>query len=111
VINYNFGDGTATEGQIVIHTYNQAGDYRVVVTSTDQNGTVVQQSATVKVVAAPSPSGISGFFGYIGGLFLSVIEGIVEVAAVVLPIAAVGAAIIIPIQRRERSQKNVKQSQ
>jgi hypothetical protein len=111
VVNYNFGDGTATQGQIVIHTYYQAGDYRVVVTATDQNGTVVQQNATVKVVAPPSASGISGFFGYIGGLFLNVIEGIIEVAVVVLPLAAVGAAIVIPIQRRGRSQKSIKQSQ
>jgi PKD repeat protein len=111
VVNYNFGDGTATEGQIVIHTYYQAGDYKVVVTATDQNGTVVQQFATVKVVVAPSPSGISGFFGYVGGLFLNVIEGIVEVAVVVLPLAAVGAAIVIPIQRRGRPQKSVKQNQ
>ena len=111
LVNYNFGDGTATQGQIVIHTYYQAGDYEVVVSATDQNGTVVQRTATVKVVAAPSPSGVSGFFGYVGGLFLNVIEGIVEVAVVVLPLAAVGAAIVIPIQRRERSQKSVKQSQ
>jgi len=111
VVNYNFGDGTASQGQIVIHTYYQAGDYKVVVSATDQNGTVVQQTATVKVVAAPVPSGISGFFGYIGGLFLSVVEGIVEVAVVVLPLAAVGAAVVIPIQRRGRSQKNIKQSQ
>jgi len=111
VVNYNFGDGTATQGQIVIHTYYQAGDYRVVVSATDQNGTVVQQTATVDVVAPPSPSGIGGFLGYVGGLFLNVIEGIVEVAVVVLPLAAVGAAIVVPIQRRGRSQKSVKQSQ
>ena len=111
LVNYNFGDGTATQGQIVIHTYVQAGDYRVVVTATDQNGTVVQKSATVKVVAAPSPSGVSSFFGYVGGLFLSVVEGIVEVAAVVLPLAGVVAAILIPIQRHEKAQQNVKQSQ
>jgi len=111
VVNYNFGDGTATQGQIVIHTYYQAGDYKVVVSATDQNGTVVQQTTTVNVVAAPAPSGISGFFGYVSGLFLNVIEGIVEVAVVVLPLAAVGLAIVIPIQKRERSQKNIKQSQ
>ena len=111
VVNYNFGDGTSTQGQIVIHTYYQAGDYKVVVSTTDQNGTVVQQTATVRVVAPPSPSGISGFFGYVGGLFLNVVEGIIEVAVVVLPLAAVGVAIVIPIQRHGRSQKNVKQSQ
>ena len=111
VVNYNFGDGSAVQGQIVIHTYYQAGNYKVVVSATDQNGTVVQQTATVKVVAAPSPSGVSGFLGYVGGLFLNVIEGIVEVAVVVLPLAAVGAAIIIPIQRHDKSRQSVKQSQ
>ena len=111
VVNYNFGDGTATQGQIVIHTYDQPGDYRVVVSATDQNGTVVQQTSTVRVVAAQSPSGVSGFFGYVGGLFLSVVEGIVVVAAVVLPMAGVVAAILIPIQRHEKSKQSVKQSQ
>jgi hypothetical protein len=110
LVNYNFGDGTATQGQIVLHTYNLAGDYKVVVSATDQNGTVVQQTSTVKVVEAPTPSGASGFLGYVGGLFLSVVEGIVEVAAVVLPLAGVAAAILIPIQRREKSRQSVKQS-
>jgi hypothetical protein len=111
VVNYNFGDGSATQGQIVIHTYYQAGNYKVVVSATDQNGTVVQHYTTVKVVAAPSPSGVSGFFGYVGGLFLNVIEGIIVVAVVVLPLAAVGAAIVIPIQRRDKARQSVKQSQ
>lgn len=111
VVNYNFGDGTATEGQIVIHTYYQPGNYKIIATATDQNGTVTQQSATIKVVAAPSPSGISNFLDMVGGLFVNVIEGIVEVAVVVLPIAAVGAAIIIPVQRRRGAQKSLKQSQ
>jgi hypothetical protein len=110
LVNYNFGDGTATQGQIVLHTYNLAGDYKVVVSATDQNGTVVQQTSTVKVVEAPTPSGASGFLSYVGGLFLSVVEGIVEVAAVVLPLAGVAAAILIPIQRREKSRQSVKQS-
>jgi fucose permease len=54
---------------------------------------------------------VSAFFGHVGYLFLNVVEGIVEVAAVVLPIAAVGAAIMFPVQRRIRNQKDVKQSQ
>jgi PKD repeat protein len=111
IVNYNFGDGYASEGQIVIHTYYQAGVYYVLATATDQNGTVVQASATVKVQAPQAQSGLSAFLGNVGGLFISVVEGIVEVAVVVLPIAAVGAAIIIPIQRRSRGQKSVKQNQ
>jgi len=111
VVNYNFGDGTATQGQIVIHTYSQPGDYRVVVSATDQNGTVVQRAAAVEVVGAISPSGVGGFFGYVGSLFLGVVEGIVEVAAVVLPLAGVVAVIVIPIQRYEKARQGVKQSQ
>ncbi len=111
VVNYNFGDGYASEGQILIHTFYQAGTYKVQVSATDQNGTVAMSSYTVKVVAAPATSGFSDFFGYVGSLFLGVIEGIVEVAVVVLPIAAVGALIVVPIQRRGRNQKAVKQAQ
>jgi len=111
VVNYNFGDGYASEGQIVIHTYFQAGDYKIVVTATDQNGTVTQATTTVNVQAPQAQSGLSAFMGNVGGLFISVVEGIVEVAVVVIPIAAVGAAIIIPVQRRGRGQKGIKQSQ
>ena len=111
VINYNFGDGYASEGQIVIHTYFQAGDYKVVVSATDQNGTVVQATTTVKVVAAPAQSGLVTFFGNVTNLLVNVLEGIVEVAVVVLPLAAVGAAVIIPIQRHGKGQKEIKQSQ
>ena len=110
VVNYNFGDGYASEGQVVIHTYFQTGTYKVLVSATDQNGTVVHATTVVKVAAAPGASGVSGYFGYVGNLFLGVVEGIVEVAVVVLPLAAVGAAIVIPVQRRSRSQK-VKQPQ
>ena len=110
IVNYNFGDGYASEGQIVIHTYYQPGTYNVLVSATDQNGTVATATAVVKVTAASATSGVSGFFGYVGSLFLGVVEGIIEVAVVGLPLAAVGAAIVIPIQRR-RSQKPVKQGQ
>ena len=113
VVDYNFGDGSATQGQIVIHTFYQAGDYKVLVSVTDQNGTVAQASVVIKVLAAPASaqSGIGGFLGYVASLFLSVVAGIIEVAVVVLPLAAVGAIIMIPIQRRDRNQKSVKQSQ
>jgi Domain of unknown function (DUF4349)/PKD domain len=111
VINYNFGDGYAAEGQIVIHTYYQPGTYKVTVSATDQNGTVSQASTTIRVVPPLAQSGLGSFLGYVGGLFVSVVEGIVEVAVVVLPVAAVGAAIVIPIQRRGKAQKQVRQSQ
>ncbi len=111
VVLYNFGDGYASQGQIVIHTYNQAGVYKVLASATDLNGTVVQATATIRVVAPQTQSGFESFLGTVSNLFVSVVEGIVEVAAVVLPIAAVGAVIIIPIQRHNKSQRDVRQSQ
>lgn len=109
IVNYNFGDGYASEGQIVIHTFYQQGDYNVSVTATDQNGTSAERWVVVHATAPPGQSGFQNFFGSVSALFVSVIEGIVEVAVVVLPIAALGAAVIIPIQRRARGQKGVRQ--
>ncbi len=100
VVNFNFGDGTSYQGQMLIHTYDQAGDYKVTVTATDQNGTVVQKTITVDVTAAPSTPGVVTFLGSVGALFLGVVEGIVEVAVVVLPLVAVAAVVIIPVKRK-----------
>lgn len=111
VVNYNFGDGFAAQGQIVIHTYTRQGSYRVTVSVTDQNGTVAQGGTTIHVTAPAAGAGVGRFLGTVGGLFVSVVEGIVEVAVVVLPLAAVGAAVIIPIQRRGKSTKGVSRSQ
>lgn len=109
VVNYNFGDGFASQGQIVIHTYYRPGEYNVTVTATDQNGTSVERWTTVNVSAGQS--GLAGFEGTVSGLFVSVLEGIAEVAVVVLPVAALAAVIVIPLQRRARSQKAARQSQ
>ena len=111
VVNYNFGDGYSDQGQVLVHTYYQPGTYKVLVSVTDENGSVVQKGATVTVVPANVRSGLSAVMGTVGGLFVGVVEGMVEVAVVVLPIAAVGAAIFIPLQRRGRSQKQVRQNQ
>lgn len=111
VVNYNFGDGYAVQGQIVIHTYTQAGTYKVTASATDQNGTVAQTSTTIRVVAPQAATGISRFLGSVGGLFVGVVEGIVEVAVVVLPVAGVIAAVMIPLQRRARSQRQARQAQ
>lgn len=111
IVNYNFGDGDASQAQIVIHTYYQSGDYKVTVTATDQNGTVALTSTTIHVEASQAQPGVVGFFGTVVNLFVNVVEGIVEVAVVVLPIAAVGAVVVIPLRRSRRSQKDVKQNQ
>ena len=108
---YNFGDGTNAQGQTVIHTFYTAGDYNVTVNVTDEAGNSTSAWAMIRVTTPPAQSGLNAFFGNVSNLFLSVVGGIVEVAVVVLPLAAVGAAIIIPIQRHERTQKSVKQSQ
>jgi hypothetical protein len=106
LVNYNFGDGTSAQGQIVVHTYYQPGDYNVTATATDQNGTSVERWVEVHVTAVPGEAGVSGFFSTVSALFVSVVEGIVEVAAVVLPVAAVAAAVVIPL-RRSRGRKPV----
>jgi hypothetical protein len=111
VVNYNFGDGTADQGQILIHTYLSSGNYKVTVTATDQNGTVARASATINVAAAPNQYGVSNFPTMVANLFVNVVEGIAEVAVVVLPLAAVGAVVVIPLRRRSRTQKAIKQSQ
>jgi PKD repeat protein len=111
VVNYNFGDGTAAQGQILIHTYYTSGNYKVTVTATDQNGTVATRSATIHVVAPPNQYGVANFPTMIANLFVNVVEGIAEVAVVVLPLAAVGAVVVIPLRHRSRAQKNIKQGQ
>jgi PKD repeat protein len=111
IVNYNFGDGTSYQGQILIHTFEGAGDYKVTVTATDLNGTVTMTSTKVHVEAAPNQYGAVGFPTMIANLFVNVLEGIVEVAVVVLPLAAVAAVVVFPFRRRNRSQKTIKQSQ
>jgi Domain of unknown function (DUF4349)/PKD domain len=110
VVNWNFGDGTADQGQILIHTYYQKGNYNVTATVTDQNGTAVSAWAMVHVGQAPGRTGVSTFFGNIANLFVDVVEGIVEVAVVALPLAAVGAAVVLPLRRRARP-KDLKEKQ
>jgi len=110
VINYNFGDGSGDQGQILIHTFYQSGDYKVTVTATDQNGTVALTTANVHVDPPPGQGGLTGFFGTVSNLFVSVIEGIVEVAVVVLPLAAVGAVVVLPLRRRSKPRNTASQS-
>ena len=111
VVNFNFGDGSASQGEIVIHTYYQPGKYNATATATDQSGNFTERWVMVQVSAPPGQSGLENFVGTVSGLFVSVVEGIAEVAVVVLPIAAVGAVVVIPLQRRARSQRGAKQTQ
>ncbi len=64
------------------------------------------------LVKVSSPSAVSAFSNFMGGitsLFLSVLEGIAEVAVAVIPIALVAGAVILPLRGRMRSsQKEAK---
>jgi hypothetical protein len=108
---YNFGDGSSNQGQILIHTFMQAGDFNVTVNVTDQKGNVTSAWTMIHVASAPAQIGVSNFFERIANLFVNVVEGIVEVAVVVLPIAAVGAVVILPLTKRGKAQKDLKQNQ
>jgi hypothetical protein len=111
LVNYNFGDGTSAQGQILVHTFVGSGNYNVTVTATDQNGTVASKWVSIHVTAAPSQLGFGDFPASVAGLFVRVVEGIVEVAVVVVPVALVAGAVFVPIRRWSRGQKTAKQSQ
>jgi hypothetical protein len=100
IVNFNFGDGTAAQGQQLIHLFAQAGTYNVTVSATDQSGNVSLSWILVDVTAPPAASGLGAFGGYVWSLFAGVVEGIVEVAAVALPIFAVFYVGVLPVYRR-----------
>ncbi len=106
IVNYNFGDGTSSEGQALIHTFGQPGEYNVTVTATDSTGNVSQTWTMVRVASPPVASSVVSFPAYVEGLFLQVVEGIVEVAVVVLPIVGVAAVVLLPLRRRFGSHHN-----
>lgn len=105
IVNYNFGDGTSYQGQTLIHTFNQAGTFNVTVSATDSNGTVRETSIVIHVSSPPSHS-FRSFYNYVGSLLLAVVEGIVEVAVVVLPIVFVVGLVILPFRNRFRGKKS-----
>lgn len=100
VVNYNFGDGTSAQGNQLIHQFTQAGVFNVTVSATDTLGNVSLASVIVTVKSPPVQSGLSNFAASVWGLFSSVVEGIVEVAVVVLPIGLVAYLAAAPAWRR-----------
>jgi uncharacterized protein DUF4349/PKD domain-containing protein len=100
IVNYNFGDGSSYEGQALIHTFNQPGRFNVTVTATDASANVSEAWVVVNVSAPSATSGFGGFPSFVGGLFLQVVEGIVEVAVVVVPIAAALLVVLFPLRHR-----------
>jgi hypothetical protein len=105
IVNYNFGDGSSYQGQTLIHTFTQAGTYNVTVTVTDNSGNVEQAYAIVHITSPTTGSHFNSFKAYVVGLLISVVEGIVEIAVVILPIALVVSAVILPFRSRLRSSK------
>lgn len=98
-ISYNFGDGTTAEGRTVIHWFAGGGDYNVTASASDSEGNVT--SAWVLVhVKATGQDPLGSFLGRLAGTFVAVIEGILEVAVVVIPLGLVGLAILYPLQKR-----------
>ena len=100
IVNYNFGDGTSYEGKALIHTFQQAGHYNVTVTATDASANVTEASTLVDVLPPPATTTVGGFPNFVGGLFLSVVEGIAEVAVVVVPIVTVLLLVLFPLRYR-----------
>ena len=100
IVNYNFGDGSSYEGQALIHTFVQPGRYNVTVTVTDASANVTEAWTVVNVSAPPAGSALGGFPNFVSGLFLQVVEGIVEVAVVVVPIAAALLIVFFPLRHR-----------
>jgi len=99
-VNFNFGDGTSAQGQQLIHQFTQAGRYNVTVSATDQSGNVSLAWILVNVTSPPVASGVTAFGACVWGLFTGVVEGIIEVAAIVLPVFAVLYVGVLPAYRR-----------
>ena len=108
LVNYNFGDGTSAQGQSLIHTFTEANTFNVTISVTDSTGNVSSQFLLITVTNPATHIGFSGFTSTVSLLFVSVVEGIVEVAVVILPLAAVAAIIIIPIRHRSKLNGNKK---
>ncbi len=105
IVNFNFGDGTSAQGQQLIHQFAQPGRYNVTVSATDQSANVSLAWIVVTVTSPPAASGFAAFGGYVWSLFAGVVEGIVEVAAVVLPVFGVLYVAVVPAYRRMSKSK------
>lgn len=105
IINYNFGDGTTYQGSSLIHTFTSTGTYNVTVTATDTLGNVIENYTIIGVKAPAVSIGVTSFGSYALGLLVSVVEGIIVVAVVVLPIVLVIGAVIFPFRNRLRARR------
>jgi len=110
IINYNFGDGTSQQGQAVIHQFYGANDYNVTVTATDARGNVTTAWTIVHVTEPPTKVGFGDFGVGLETLMVHVIEGMAEIAVLVLPFALVAVVVVYPLRRRSKMPKEIKQS-
>jgi len=109
IVIYSFGDGTNAQGEALIHTYTKAGDYNTTISATDFSGTLKTSSVVIHVSGAPVGFDIAGFTAVATNLFFGVIQGIVEVAVVLVPITLVLAVVMIPLRNlRSRLRSNSK---
>lgn len=53
--DWDFGDGTTGDGPTPAHSYDEAGDYQVTLTVTDNDGFSDSDSTTARIVAEPPP--------------------------------------------------------
>jgi len=109
IVNYNFGDGSSQQGQVVIHQFYGADDYNVTVTATDSKGNVTTAWTLIRVTEPPTKLGFGNFGITLANLLIRVFEGMAEVAVVVLPAVLVAAAVVYPLRRRNRAQKEIRQ--
>ena len=110
IVNYNFGDGTSEQGQAVIHQFYSAGEFNVTVSATDAKGNVTMAWALIHVTEPPTSVGFGNFGATIEALMIHVVEGMAEIAVVIVPIALVAAAVIYPFARRNKAPKEIRQS-
>jgi hypothetical protein len=109
IVNFNFGDGTSQQGQAVIHQFYGADDYNVTVTATDSRGNVTMAWTVIRVSEPPTKVGFGNFGVSLEALMVHVVEGMAEIAVVILPVAAVSAVVVYPFLRRGRTSKGIKQ--
>lgn len=106
IVNYNFGDGSSYEGQSLIHTFVGPGTYNVTATVTDSSGNAKEAWILIHVFNSPTKPAFDSFVSFVGGLFIGVVEGIVEVAVIVIPIALVATVVVFPFRNRMRTKKS-----
>jgi uncharacterized protein DUF4349/PKD domain-containing protein len=109
IINYNFGDGTSQQGQAVIHQFYGADDYNVTVTATDAKGNVTTAWTIIRVTEPPTKVGFGDFGVNLEALVVHVVEGMAEIAVVILPIALIAVVVVYPFRRRSKMTKEIKQ--